>query len=525
MPPSKKSKKQPSGASSLGDEASSRLADARLIASLSRSSLESLLFSHLRGGTIQRSELEALTAPPATKVVVDRGIQREGTGYFDDIDDMLLVDIMSRLSLVSRLSAATCVCKSWRFLRDRCELWTSLKLRDASEAGAWFGCEVDGFYTKTDTLPIRGQYLEHLVNFVPKAAVTSLCLQTGEGRSIGVKDVERLLKGLPSLRSVCLQGKAVKSSVLQTLVKHACAPDISRLDLREPCFGSAKDVLTLLTRTCKLEHLRLPAKLVCSLFELQQSWTASRGGPPLLLSLVIDGITNDLWLPWLPSLSRWFPELELLSLAINGYGDAKSMWQTLQAVPAFPPGVAFQRLRELRLVDGCTYDDVLSTEQVGRLLGALLPATPALQALKLFMHEPYARSHWKQPGLAGTLRLLPSSMVHLELSDVELCSTELDEVLIDLTNLKRLALHNCGGSPDPADTSAWSPGFVGVATSLAQKARLAIPRLETLVTKWKCARCPRNWQGTIVEQVGSWPEHVEAPSARDDQNPTAATDA
>ena len=55
-------------------------------------------------------------------MVVDRGIQREGTGFFDALEDSLLVEIISQLSLKDRLSAATVVCKSWRCaVRSACQ--------------------------------------------------------------------------------------------------------------------------------------------------------------------------------------------------------------------------------------------------------------------------------------------------------------------------------------------------------------------------------------------------------------------
>ena len=346
-----------------------------------------------------------------------------------------------------------------------------------------------------DHLAIWGRYLPHLLDFVPAAGVTSLSLLTGEGPHFGAKDVERMLKGLPSLRTIQLSGKAIKSSVFQVLVKHPATPNLTHLELGEPIYGSSKDVAALLALTPKLEHLRLPCKLLSSLFGLYEAWTAQRGGPPLLSSLHIDEKGEQSFMPHLPSISKWFPELEVLQLPMTERGRL-GQWNTLDAYPAFPAGVAFHRLRELHLHDGCTYDDVLSTDHVARLLSSVLPATPVLQSLRVFVHVPYAKNSPPQPGLGGALRHLPPSLTYLEISDVHVCTNELDEA--ELPRLKKLVLHNCGGAP----------------LTLVEAARSVAPlRLETLVTWWNRGSAPYK-EEEAREQIA---EHVNGPASADEE--------
>ena len=360
MPPSKKIAKLAAAT------ASSQPTNAQLIASLSRASLESIIASRLHAGSISRAEIIALIAPPSKPVAVSRGIQREGTGAFDDLEDSLLLSIVAQLSLAQRLTAATSVCKSWRFLKDQQELWTAALLRDPQAGTPWLARKL-----YHDHLPIWGTKLAKFIEFIPAASVTSLSLHTGEGTRIDVKAVERTLKALPSLRSVHLLGKSIKSSVLQALAKHPAVPSLTSIELAEPIHGSSKDVKALLVLALKLEHLSIPAKFVDDglLSELCLAWTTQRGGPPLLSSLIVDG-QQQLLLPAMPSFAKWFPELTTLSLAMNGYRDSQEKWETMAAVPTFSAGVAFTRLRHLHLQDGCTYDGVITTDQVSCRLSA-----------------------------------------------------------------------------------------------------------------------------------------------------------
>ena len=104
-------------------------------------------------------------------MVVDRGIQREGTGFFDALEDSLLVEIISQLSLKDRLSAATVVCKSWRFLRDQALLWTSLELCDP-RAVHDYRCG-DNVWQVDSSLRIIGSQAGALLDFVTATRVTS----------------------------------------------------------------------------------------------------------------------------------------------------------------------------------------------------------------------------------------------------------------------------------------------------------------------------------------------------------------
>ena len=88
------------------------------------------------------------------------------------------------------------------------------------------------------------------------------------------------------------------------------------------------------------------------------------------------------------------------------------------------------------------------------------------------MREPFSRNAPPQPGLGGALKHLPPSLTHLELSDVQVSTYELDECI--LAHLTKFSLHNCRGSP----------------IDLATKACQASPHLETLVTSWKFGRRP-----------------------------------
>ena len=484
-----------------------------LVASLSRSNLESLLISHLRKGTISSAEVETLITP-TLKIVVDRGVQREGTGFFDELEDSLLISIILSLTFGERLAAATCICKSWRFLRDIPELWNAVKIRDPGHAYAW-----QQNLALTDHLPIWGVHLDRLTAFVHASAVTSLSIHTGEGTRIGVKEVERSIKALPSLRSISLFGKAIKSSVLQTLVKHAATPSLTSIELGEPIHGSSKDIRSFLTRAIKLETLRVPAKLMDDglLLEMHRTWSEQRGGPPLLSTLRVDGNHPVSLLPEMPSLAKWFPELSSLTLAMNGYGQVRMQWETLATIPAFPTGVSFWRLRHLLLDDGATYDSVLTTVQVGALLSAVLPATPVLESFHLIMREPYSKNCPPPPSLGGSLKHLPASITHIELSDVCVVhplfhplTHELSNC-IDLSNLEKLTLHNCSGYP----------------FELAGAVRETHPRVETLVTSWKHGRRPMkavDAEKGIMSHIKGGKEVMHAPASSPGVEPEDDTD-
>jgi hypothetical protein len=465
----------------MGEQASAD-EDARLIASLSRPKLESLLKSHLAQGTIRRSEVEALVLPPKKEVIVDRGTQREHTGFFDQLEDSLLVSMISSLSLAERLTAATCICKSWRFLRDRPELWRRI--------------EMQGFHSSSHALPISGHQLARFVDFVGATNITALSLNTGEGTRIASGEVACMLRALPALRELELGGKAIKSSVLQTLIKHPATPYLTSIELHHSIYGSAKDIVSLLARAPSLEHIKVSKHVddAC-LSALWRTWTEQRGGAPLLSSLHLYERYRQpdaLFLPLMPRIASWFPELVSLSLGLNGYGRAQALWESMEAIPFFPVGVTFARLRELHLEDGTTYERIVTTEQLGSLLDAVLPATPALETLRVFMHMPYARKSDSHPGLGRALRHLPATIRELELSDLHVLADELDSC-VELPHLRRLALHNCRGA----------------ATELASRARHAATpncnphRLETLITQWRHGSKPREAaEETIIAHEG-----------------------
>ena len=409
-------------------------------------------------------------------MVVDRGIQREGTGFFDALEDSLLVEIISQLSLKDRLSAATVVCKSWRFLRDQALLWTSLELCDP-RAVHDYRCG-DNVWQVDSSLRIIGSQAGALLDFVTATRVTSLSLHSGDGSRFDNKAVEKLLAALPSLTSLTLCGKSIKSSVLQALARLPSTAHISRFELGEPVFGSQKEVLALLTKMPLLERLVLPSKLIdeAQLLKACESWKATRSGPPLLSALRVRGLNDDvILLTQIPALARWLPELEELELPMNGYGrHVETQWATLEAVPRFPQGVALGRLHTLRLGHGCTYDTCLTTQQVGALLASVLRATPVLARLMLLVGEPYARNKPSKPGLDGGLAHLPPTIVTVEVSDVCVGNDELDGC-VALPALSTLTLHNVDGD------------VVG----LCNKARLNCSALRhTCVTDWKHGRRP-----------------------------------
>ena len=106
---------------------------ATLVARLSRQDLERLLVRSVESGAVHRDDVLSLLPEAKQQAELPRlkhvGVSaaRSGTGYFDDIDDDLLVKmILAKMPSDSRFVCAISTCKAWRSLRDAPELWSDI---------------------------------------------------------------------------------------------------------------------------------------------------------------------------------------------------------------------------------------------------------------------------------------------------------------------------------------------------------------------------------------------------------------
>lgn len=179
MPPAKRASKSKATAAAAGPPV------AVLLARCSRGALEALLEESVANAKPVTAAMIAATLPEAkqqatiARPVVKSGPVREGTGYFDLLDEEVLVKILSMVgSTATQLTCLIAVCKAWREgeLRSRVEIFSSIALCPA-HGHSWRLCG-------GSALNIASSKVPRLLQFLPDvSAVRTLALDAGEKKT------------------------------------------------------------------------------------------------------------------------------------------------------------------------------------------------------------------------------------------------------------------------------------------------------------------------------------------------------
>jgi hypothetical protein len=355
-----------------------------LVARLLREDLECLLIRQIDDGSVSRDEVLALLPASCRSSVVAKrapvGVSaaRTGTGFFDEIDDAILVPlILARLPTRDRLTCAMAVCKSWRNLHEAEELWSDI--------------EVDRYTAPRDSGFMDGPRLQRLVAWLhAPSAVTTFAVDTGE--SISPEAVKRALTAFSSLTSLSLSGKKITDGVLTHLSKQPATKCLVSLTLSVT--GSTHEAAAsklLSTLAAPLRELSISGHLAQwhMLDQLSRTLRASRhGGSPLLNKLALTSSfgRSTTW----ASISRvgpLFPELESLevaSLADDHYGDdcTSAITGMIRRGVQFSIG-QLPRLRHLIISELAGFTCNMSSEALEVTFKALFVACPSLEFLSV----------------------------------------------------------------------------------------------------------------------------------------------
>ena len=165
-----------------------------LLARCSRENLELLLARHVRDGSVPQLQDVLALLPEARRGLkmpkpapVKDGEARTGTGYFDDLDDEILADILGRLATEQRFACVMTVCKAWRRLGGLKELWTDLSLHP---------------WKLPNGRNLDGQGMLRLLSWLPdRADVRTLRLSSGSGgksdSSLSPESIKRVRHATP----------------------------------------------------------------------------------------------------------------------------------------------------------------------------------------------------------------------------------------------------------------------------------------------------------------------------------------
>ena len=355
----------------------------------------------------------------------------------------MLLQILDKLPLQSKLHCALAVCKSWRTLKQVELLWKTLELGDSwSDGYNKFGVHPE------HPMKISNSGLARLLTWVPAAKVETFVL-FDDHKKIGADALKKALGALPSLTTLHIQGKCVTAATIKHVAKQSFMMNL--IDLQ---FGpvlnkvSFTDKLLLVQKASRLEKLTIMyarEEQRTAIAALLNALRAARGPgtKPLLTKLSLSDYCggtctwNELF-----DMFAALPELEDVEIGAV-------VWSSMPVTSLFahPP---LLRLRHLRIKRFLGYEiDVrnhLSTEFAAQVLRALLAAAPQLEVLSIthgsqYSHERvHTNGPW--PGVGGSLAGLPKTLTRLFLSDFHLEPDAFD--LCDLPNLEQLVIRNAG---------------------------------------------------------------------------------
>ena len=192
-----------------------------------------------------------------------------------------------------------------------------------------------------------------------------------------------------------------------------------------------------------MTRLTLPPKAVnrdTTVTRLSAAWRHARGGDavPLLKELRFEGFGRpQISMGALRELGNAFPELERFETA--------AITNIVHHIPPGPKAATLPRLRVLRFHHLVAYyDGHAPSNTLENVLRCILPAVPAMEDFKL-RHGARDRTT-PFPGVGGALALLPSTLVKLDLGDLNLEPDALEGAV--LPNLTDLTLWRCGDHAD-----------------------------------------------------------------------------
>ncbi len=305
--------------------------------------LENLLAEAVASGKpvtyaqVQAALPEAKQSTMIVRPTVSTGQTREGTGYFDLIDDEVLVAILSNIkSTETLLNVAIAVCKAWRGALKRPELFTHLGMYASY-----------GAYT-TGGVKIVSVKVPKLMQWLPDvAAITSLAVDTGgKHQSISPDVLKKVLAtSFTDLTSLKLSGKKVTAAVLAVAAKQRWAANLRSFELGDTD-AKPSDALALLSRATRLEELSISQYGFSDgiLSNLSTSWREARGGGAVPLLRIFNRTGTFATLAWndFRRLPELFPELEDVAVGL-------SLSYTAQSLTGEPLGVQNLRLLKLTL--------------------------------------------------------------------------------------------------------------------------------------------------------------------------------
>ncbi len=404
-----------------------------LLARCDRGDLELLLAHHVRGGSVPLDDVLALL-PDAKRGLrlpkpepVKQGAARTGTGLFDAVDDEILVDILGRLDLKTRLKCVMTVCKAWRGLRDAKELWTSLTVTP---------------WILPNGMHLDGQGMLRLLAWLPDlTAVTTFDVHSGwvKKNLIAPDAIKKALCMLPNLTSLELDGKKITPAVLTTVATKcsAMAAQITNLNVNCDDVRAAEALLCAMPR---LRKLTIPVGNSIEVLLDKHAASVRCGGTILLAHLDLSGCSGTACLSWasLGRLGAKLPELETLVTGIMWNVRNEMIGRVSREVPySVSP---FARLRRLHINKMCgsvywkvmnpahpaaANDKCLPAEEMGAVLRGLFAACPSLEHLHLDYGYVTAGGYPGTDGafneLPATLRSLATYRITVTLNDFATC--------------------------------------------------------------------------------------------------------
>ncbi len=440
------------------DQADARPTIATLLARCSRGDLEKLLEESVNDAkpvtydkvcSLLPEKKQALTIQ---RTVLGDGPAREGTGLFDQLDDGLLIGIISLVSCTqTRVSCAIAVCKAWRgVLRNSTPPFTKISLNASRFAHSHGG-----------SLPMASSNFERFITWLPQiSAVTSLTLDTGNKyASIEPNVVKRAIPLFTGLTHLSLDGRKTTSALLSVVAKQPFCFNLISFELGSNAAPSS-DALGLLSNATRLESLTIDMgyKAGSLLSTLAERWREKRGGgaSPLLSRLVHEGQYFDLLpLASFQALAGQFPELtELGKLRLRGHDVDSNL--DLSSVRQM------SRLRILDIVRLVSQfgEGHLTDDQLSNLLRLICTAAPNLTSLAVHHGMKYVSGRERKAGTRTpqlpsplqALTFLPPSLKFLELGTMRLEPTVFD-MTADLSSLEKLTLTGCGNDATAIATS------------------------------------------------------------------------
>ena len=363
----------------------------------------------------------------------------EGSGPFSSLPIDLLVSILDRVPLVSKLSFSIATCKGLRPLKHVPCLWS--KLATSTKDAAYESSYETVFW-------INGKGLLRLARWLPDVAwVSELYLHVSKGHSVfAPDDVAAVLDAFPHVTKLSLTGQAVVKRIITALTK-TDRPQLKHLLLDWGTVG-VPTVLSVLRRAPHLEAFtgaQLSSEVLSGLHRVLSE--ARGGGTPLLTSLhQTYSYADRLTLFDCCHAGDSFPELTELVACFQLVGPAP-------ALPSTPLRAAnLRRLHIYKMSRAFVadhHDPHLSDGCLAEVVRLLVSGCPRLESLALAHGRKYVSRNDVRlmPPLPSISHVfthtpLPPTLVMLHLQDVNV--TPEDLAPCQLPNLVFLRLVSCG---------------------------------------------------------------------------------